>query len=457
MKKSFLWIAAALIAVSACNKNGGDSDIKDLEAKKYLYSAMNQYYYWYKHIPEKIDATPDIFDIFTNMLYLPKDRWSWMTTVNACRYSQEGVSSSSYGMSLAQGKIYYYKDYSVKVRYIYEGSPLYSKGVRRGWTLTHLNGTPVMELIRDGKFEEVYSRSSNSFTFTDLEGESLVISASQSVVYSRSYLARKVFTSDDFPGLQSPVGYFNYHSFNVNMEEEDVDGTFEQFKAQGIKDLIIDLRYNGGGNVSTAVHIAGWLAPASAHGKIFCSQIYNDKIEPSSSDTAYIKRNKNAFDLEHLIIIGGGSTASASELLINGLRPLMGNVKFKTIGDTTYGKPNGMFAFAYPEGGSQEKFYDKADYVFLPICFYTVNSEGFGGYEDGLVPDLYYPERINSDWDAEEDLIHSSLNYIATGSFIQPVKPQKSPASQRDAFVLDAKLGEENAPGYGLMFIPATR
>ena len=169
------------------------------------------------------------------------------------------------------------------------------------------------------------------------------------------------------------------------------------FKKSGIKDLILDLRYNGGGDGEASQKLADYLAPASANGDVYAVRSHNALLTKEGwNSESKIARNDTSLNLDHLYIITTSGTASASEVILNGLKPLMNVTQ---VGDTTYGKPNGMYVFFYP-GTSEERKeidsgnYSNLEYCFLPICFYTDNKLGEGHYENGIVPDNYRPDDL---------------------------------------------------------------
>jgi len=389
-------------------------NIELTKTKTYLYSLMNDVYYWYKEMPKNINAAPinSIYNYFDTLL-VAQDRWSWMMSGKDYLSSETGIYQT-YGASYSQA-IDYYNDYGVRVRYIFDNSPLSEKGVKRGYELTHLNGTPVMDLIRADTFNSTIAQTTNSFTFKDLNGSSTTFTATAREVSTRSSLKTLVITSNEFPNLPYPVGYFHYYSFKGGMLS-DIDDAMTTFKSAGIQELVLDLRYNGGGDGSATSLLANYLAPASAEGKIIARREHNDKLAQLDNDQTtmtIVKRVANSLELKRLIILTSKGTASASEVILNGLKPLMNVVQ---IGKTTYGKPNGMYVLFYPEGDETSP-----DYVFLPIAFFSVNSEGYGHYENGIVPNNERPDDLYHDFGVQEDWLKAALTYITTGQF--PVLP----------------------------------
>lgn len=455
MKKKLILSAftcALLFSLPSCSKSDSKEEGKkevdtQLPAKQYLYSIMKDIYYWNTAVPTTVSTSNiDIFDYFDKLL-VAQDRWSWMETGSDYNKSETGIYTS-YGASLGQA-IDYYKDYNVKVRYVHKDSPFDKAGVTRGWTIYKINGEKVSDILNqtDGssKFNTAFSHSPNTFTFLDLNNKEVVKEITATEISTRSVLLSKVFTSNDYPSLPHPVGYMVYLTFNQNMLA-DIDNAMSQFNQAGIKDLILDLRYNGGGNTKASDRLANYLAPASAEGGLFVQQKHNSNysaMDNQSSSKSYIKRMSNALNLTRLYIITGKGTASASEIMINCLAPYMNVI---TVGNTTYGKPNGMYVLSYPEND-----YANAQYIFLPICFYSLNKEGKGFYENGIDPTQYWPDDYYHDFGVNEDLVSNCLQHIATGTF--PVLKTASVASKAVTPPASTIITDEEKEHYGLYTI----
>ena len=143
------------------------------------------------------------------------------------------------------------------------------------------------------------------------------------------------------------------------------------FASQNVSDIVIDLRYNGGGYVSVQEKLADYLAPASANGSVMMKETYNDKHQDYNT-TLYFNKT-GPLNPNHILFIVTQSTASASELLINNLKPYM---DVKLIGpDNTDGKPVGFFPIS------------AGDWYVFPVSFRSTNSVNNGGYFDGFTPD----------------------------------------------------------------------
>ncbi|NCB19500.1 MAG: hypothetical protein EOM61_07770 [Bacteroidia bacterium] len=407
--------------------------------KKYAYDLMNDIYYWYKDVPKNINPKPiNTIQAYFDTLMVPVDRWSWMMTGQEYLSSESGIVET-YGMSISQ-PIDYYNDYGVRVRYVHPSSPMADNNIKRGYQLTHLNGTSVTTLIKNGTFNQVYGQRTNSFTFNNHIGQPVTFTATAREVSTRSSLVSAVYGPQDFQGLPYNIGYFHYLSFKAGMLD-DIHNAMAVFKAANVKELILDLRYNGGGDSRATTLLANYIAPASAEGKLVARREHNDRYSSNDADPSsqtIITRMSGSLDLDRLFILTTKGSASASEVILNGLKPLMNVVH---IGGTTYGKPNGMYVLPYPEGN-----YDNPLYVFLPICFFTVNSTGYGHYVDGLVPDHYRPDDLYHDFGINDDWVNAVMNYITKGSF--PALPPK-PGSAFEALPSYRITTPEEQENYG--------
>lgn len=407
----FLVCLSLSFTLSSCflDGNGKDdkSDKDSTEVKSYIDQLMSQYYYWADQMPSSSMKGKSVDEYFQSRL-VSKDRWSWMMNGYSYNSMETGISTS-YGFHISQ-PIDYFQDYDVYVTYVDKNSPLAKAGVTRGWQLTHIAGTDVKTLIKNERFYDEIERASNKFTFKNTNDESVELNLTQTSYQSNSVTLSKIFTAADCDKLSksAKVGYILYTTFNSNMKNE-VISTLTQMKSQGVTDLILDLRYNGGGDLDLCNVIAGYLAPASADGKVFVTLSHN--LANKKEDKSYkIKHEANSLDLDRLYVITGSRTASASESMINCLNPY---IEVQTVGGQTYGKPNGMYVFLYPPKANEKDI----DYAFLPICFYCMNSEGKADYDNGITPKNKRYDDLYHDFSGKEDLIKACLEHIATGSY----------------------------------------
>lgn len=415
-----VFLAITAICFTSCKKKEKESYIvitQQQQAMKYIQGMMSEIYYWNETAPYPDYLNYDDIYKFFEASLVKQDRWSWMTDGETYTAGETGVYTS-YGVSLGQA-VEYYKDYTVYVRYVYKDSPFDKAGVTRGWAIEKINGVAVTTLVTNGTFNTEFNKDGNTFTFKDTHGNEKEIKINKSTIQATSVLISKVFDKADYSWLDQPVGYINYLTFNQNMLDE-VKAAVAKVKQSGAKHLILDLRYNGGGSLKASALLASLIANKECDGKVLVKTKHNSKYsswDNKDGATSKIERTSESLDLDDIYVISGKGTASASEIIINGLKPLMNIIQ---VGQTTYGKPNGMYVLQYPEKAKMP------NYVFLPICFYSVNSLGQGDYDNGLPPDNYRADLPNTDWNNDE-IVVACLKKIANGSF--PDLPKVSAAA----------------------------
>ncbi|HQB79082.1 MAG TPA: S41 family peptidase, partial [Tenuifilaceae bacterium] len=198
----------------------------------------------------------------------------------------------------------------------------------------------------------------------------------------------------------------------INPTVDELNEVFDKFLTKGVNNLILDLRYNGGGSVTVAHTLANQICGSKANGALFLTQEHNQN-STSHNKTLYLKAESNSLMLNNLVVIATDGTASASELIISGLKPHM-NVT--VVGDKTYGKPVGMYSLIYPQ----------FNWAFVPICFRFVNSQGFSDYYGGIPADIEADDNIRVPFGSiTESSLSAALNhlgYITTKTSATPTK-----------------------------------
>ena len=225
------------------------------------------------------------------------------------------------------------------------------------------------------------------------------------------------------PSAATVVGYISYNSFDADFDQELISA-FSKFKAEGVNELVVDLRYNGGGHVVSSAVLSTLTAGNAARGEVFCDCIYNqervDKGEKSiyrfgeanisgSKYPPIEEANASSIDMKRVFVLTSVNTASASELFINALEGI--DIPVYQIGTTTNGKNVGMEVASITADGTK--------YTFAPITFYALNAKKGKDYADGFVPDLVVEENdhpISDFGDPKEKLFELALRWIETGS-----------------------------------------
>ncbi|OZA93969.1 S41 family peptidase [Altererythrobacter sp. H2] len=206
------------------------------------------------------------------------------------------------------------------------------------------------------------------------------------------------------------VGYINLRTFIVDSAEQDLRAAFEQFRQQGITELIIDYRYNGGGLVRIA-ELMGDLMAANRVGEVF-SRTTLRASKASENETDRVGTQAQAIAATKIAFIGTRSSASASELVANAFIPYLGS-NTALVGTNTFGKPVGQFAFDRAE----------CDDRFRVVAFRTENASGQGDYYTGLASVFPNTCRAADDiftplGDPREASIAQALAFLRSGASV---------------------------------------
>ncbi len=299
----------------------------------------------------------------------------------------------------------------LRVSLVEPQSPAGVAGIRRSWRITKINGnTDITTTNSSFIIDNIYNAATVSLTFLKPDGGTVDVNLNRG-----HYTEKPVYLDTVYSINNKKTGYFVFNSFLGKMDDfySEFQRVFNRFTAAGVSDVIIDLRYNGGGFVSVQEKLADYLVSTSANGGVMMTQTYNAQNSGNNQTTKFIK--KGTLNLGKIYFIVGKSTASASELLINNLRPYM---DVRLVGNTTYGKPVGFFPI--PVG----------DWYIFPVSFKTTNKNGVGNYFNGLTVNSQVADGLDKDWgDQTEACLANVIKNITTGSFRLPTdQPYKEPA-----------------------------
>jgi C-terminal processing protease CtpA/Prc len=436
MKRSIFSLLGILLLASACQKmDPEDERTVRYYANTFAYNVMNTYYLWKDEVSDKIEnwvTTEDPIKKVEAARY-EMDKW---TALYDNFSDVEGYFSGNletFGLSFT---LYYYDEAMTQVcavvTYTYENSPARKAGLQRGDIIVTVDGELITPDNYPAQASKLWGTGSISLGLEDGRTVSL-----QSV----QMYENPVHTATTFDYGGKRFGYLHFTSFTLD-SCPDLETVFGQFKAEGITDLILDLRYNGGGYVTTSTALASMIAPPDVvkAKKVYNKDIYNDNLTQSEQDatrfepefTYEISSGQEVTvhplevnpGIEHLWAIVTDDSASASEALICGLKPYM---DVTLVGQQTYGKFTGCILLSATEwfDSITETTLDieegKAALpnwgIYLVVSRYADCNGVTLSMPDGITPDYAAKDRPKETFplgDPSEKMLAATLS-IATG------------------------------------------
>jgi carboxyl-terminal processing protease len=411
-------IAVLPLLLASCgggsDSNGNGSCTVD-DQKRWLGDYMNEWYFW-TNISPKPNANnfTTVDDYFKALQYvttspnLDYDRFSGRETNEKFnRFFGDG-NSLGYGVSVAGLELGTDSSKPLYVRYVEPASPAFAQGVQRGDRVLSVNGRSAADIIAKEDFSALTA---------DKAGDVLTLvlnrnNADRTVTITAAVFAltpvrnAKVITT----GTGRKLGYLLVNNM-VTQSLTPMEQAFAQFKAAGVNDVVLDLRYNGGGLVSTGATLASYIAGTKGTGLNYAKLRYNDKRAASNNSSFAFEQKSQALDLPRVFVLMGRRTCSASEQVINGLQGA--GLKVITVGENTCGKPVGFLPSSY------------CGYTYSVVNFDSVNHLNQGGYFAGLAATCPVPEDFSRVQGAADDtLLETAQSYADTGKCL--LRPQSA-------------------------------
>lgn len=359
---------------------------------QWVLDVMDEVYYWLGNLGTPISENASPEDYFEALLYRPTDRFSviypdYQELINSLNgiSLDAGYEFTLYRESTTSDRVF------AEVTYIKKNSPASAVDLQRGDRITAINNQEFTVNnfrqilgLRESTHTISYSRYNNSTNQYAAKSE---VSLTPVQLSENPNFLDTIFTINN-----EKIGYVVYHFFSPGpgngskQYDNETDAIFAKFKAEGINHLIVDFRYNGGGFVSSAVNLASLIAPGVKDTDVFSKTKYNtfimDQIpELRDVKTPFLAKNENlgnSLSGNRVYILTSARTASASELIINGLKPYM---DIFLIGNTTTGKNVGSIPFE-DEANPLNK------YGILPIVTQSFNSLDQSDYTTGFNPNI---------------------------------------------------------------------
>jgi C-terminal processing protease CtpA/Prc len=280
---------------------------------------------------------------------------------------------------------------------VYPDSPAARANLSRGDVIVEMGGRSVSAALAAGDPDSLFGPDEVGHTVDMVVmrgGQRFSARVTKDVVTIPTVSRTEVYTAGS-----RTVGYFHLRNF-VEPSHAALDAAFATLRQRNVNELVLDVRYNGGGLVAVAQHLASLVGGTRTAGQVFAESFHNDKYASWNEVDRFDTRD-NALSLDRLVVITTGISASASELVINSLRPFIPVV---TVGSRTYGKPVGQYAI------------DFCDKVLAPVAFTLRNANGEGDFFDGFAPTCPAADDLGRQLgDAQEESLREALAFIANG------------------------------------------
>jgi len=383
-------VALAQAGPASCSITGKNLYVRDV---------MSDLYFWYHEMPDLNPASFDSPEAYLEAVrFRPLDTtFSYITS----RAANDAFFSESqfigFGLSTSLDGV------EMRITQVFPDSPASEAGLLRGDRIAEIGGRSVAAMVESGEIGGAFGPTEigveTDVVLIDQAGASRSAHMIKRLVTIPTVSLTRVYTVDG-----RRVGYIFFRNF-VQPSFAALDSAFAELAAERVDDLVLDLRYNGGGLVNVAQHLASYIGGQRTEGLVFAEYFHNDR-NAFRNRTLQFDTKPAQLRLDRLIVVTTRGSASASELVINALRPFMPVV---VIGGTTYGKPVGQYGIPF------------CDLLIAPVSFTLRNADGQGDFFDGFAPDCPAPDDAEHQLgDPQEGSLKEALTFAATGACSAP-------------------------------------
>jgi C-terminal processing protease CtpA/Prc len=438
-----------------CFEDGDDVGVTANEINDFVWKGMNLFYLYKDDIPDLANtrfSNDAEYASFLNTFSTPPGLFESLV------YDRQNVDRFSFifddyialeqllsGVSVSNGMEFQVFRFSLEatnrygiVTHVLPNSDAAAKGVKRGDIFygvngTQLTGTNLSDLLNQDNY--TINMGTYNDNGTEDPSDDTVVNTSESIPLSKSQFAENPIHVNTVLDVNSTkIGYLMYNGFTgTETYNNALNTAFAGFKSAGINELVVDLRYNPGGSVESAI-LLGSLITGQFNGDVFSKEQWNSEFQEAYENqnpealinnfvSTYKGASLNSLNLSKVYILTTGRSASASELVINSLRPYIDVVQ---IGTTTTGKYQASTRVYDSANFGREGANPGHTYVMLPLIYKSLNAQGNTDYFNGLEPDILISEIVRNLGvlgDANEPFLAAAIADITgEGRFIQEKK-----------------------------------
>jgi C-terminal processing protease CtpA/Prc len=410
---------------TACQEDEVRPSAKTIEINEFIWKSMNDVYLWNDFIPQNIDRTRE-FDsesYFEKLLFKPTDKWSFITDDHAALLNKFKGIEKSFGHNFKLFQLPGSNSIVGIIKYVVSNSPADLADIERGDVFYKVNG---IALKSDNYYDLLFDSDSYTLSFGEFVDDGQLAFKEEKSLSAIIMTENPIFINKTLDIEGTKIGYLAYNQFITDFNDQLIS-VFEQFKGDGIQDLVLDLRYNPGGTKYTAVLLSSMIAPAPVieNNEIYSRTFWNEGVqdywiqeegeESPNLVTKFMTPEVN-LNLDRVYILTTSNSASASELLINCLDPYMEVILVGA--ENTRGKYVGSIT-VHDEETSH-------DWAIQPIVMKVANVDGVTDYSSGFAPHFIVDDDFNAELGGVyEDMFAKSIELITGKTFTDPARIAK--------------------------------
>lgn len=454
--KTLIFLSTLSILFStSCFEDRDDNGVYANEINDFVWKGMNAVYLYKSFIPDLADerfSSNEEYGAYLNSFDAPEQLFESLIydRINVDKYSgitndyialEQALDGARFSNGMKYGLRFYPNGSNLVygyVRYTVSGSNAEDQGLERGDIFNKIDGELLyfnsitdnnLNLLNRDNFVLNLALYDDAGTLQDTSDD-VITSTSNTVSLSTFFLQENpIYRSEIFEINGENVGYLMYNRFTSDYDTQ-LNTVFGDFVSNNVQHLVLDLRYNPGGSVSTATNL-GSMITGQYTGQVFSKLQYNNNFEDrlfSFTSTLNNGTSINSLNLEKVYILSTGSSASASEMIINSLRAYL-NANVIHIGTTTEGKSQASITIYDSEDFGKEGANPNHTYAMQPLVAISVNKNDGQVPSTGLIPDIELEEDVTNLGvlgDENEPLLARALSEIGGGNrFIPYTKPVK--------------------------------